>query len=469
MTLLSIPDFIGRFHPVLVHLPIGILLLGCLFQLMTIKSRFSALRAAVPFIYLLGGLGAVVSSVSGYLLSQSGDYDGNMVGIHQWLGISVSVISLVVYILYRKGVREALLNLTAVVLIVLITLTGHYGGSLTHGSDYLTSALNDDGKGKAAVPPVPNVQQALAYTHMIQPLLKNRCYSCHGADKQKGKLRLDTREFMLKGGEDGKAIIPGSAEESELIKRLLLPSSNEDHMPPKEKPQLTQEEIQLLTWWVMEGADFNKKVTELKQSEKIKPVLLSFQTGAAKAAEALSDVPAEEVTKADAALIAQLKQAGVVVIPVKGNSNYLSASFVTAKATPEVLKLLSGLKKQLVWLNMAGTGLDDNGLKMLSGLAALVRVNLSNTSVTDQGMASLKGLKHLQYINLVATKVTADGVEQLKELKELNSIYLYQTAVNKKDTERLKKLFHKVNLEFGGYIVPTLAKDTTEVKPPVSK
>jgi uncharacterized membrane protein/mono/diheme cytochrome c family protein len=469
MTLLSIPDFIGRFHPVLVHLPIGILLLGCLFQLMTVKSRFTALRAAVPFIFLLGGLGAVFSSVSGYLLSQSGDYDGDMVGIHQWLGISVSVISLAVYILYLKGVREALLNLTALVLIVLITLTGHYGGSLTHGSDYLTSALGDEGEGKAAVPPVPNVQQAIAYTHMIQPLLKNRCYSCHGADKQKGKLRLDTREFMLKGGEEGKAIKPGSAEESELIKRLLLPSSNEDHMPPKEKPQLTQEEIQLLTWWVMEGADFNKKVAELKQSEKIKPVLLSFQTGAAKAAEAQSDVPAEEVTKADADLIAQLKAAGVVVIPVKGNSNYLSASFVTAKATPEVLKLLSGLKKQMVWLNMAGTGLDDSGLKMLSGLAALVRVNLSNTSVTDRGLAVLKGLKHLQYVNLVATKVTAAGVEQLKELKELNSIYLYQTAVDKKDTERLKKLFHKVNLEFGGYIVPTLAKDTTEVKPPVSK
>lgn len=469
MTLLSIPDFIGRFHPVLVHLPIGILLLGCLFQLLTINRRFSALRDSIPFIYLLGGLGAVFSSVSGYLLSRSGDYDGDMVGIHQWLGISVSVVSLAVYMLYRKKVTEALLNLIALGLIILITLTGHYGGSLTHGSDYLTSALNDEGKGKAAVPPVPNVQQALAYTHMIQPLLKNRCYSCHGADKQKGKLRLDTREFMLKGGEEGKAIVPGSTEESELIKRLLLPSSNEDHMPPKEKPQLTQEEIELLSWWVTEGADFSKKVAELKQSEKIKPVLQSFQAGAAKTAEALGDVPAEEVTKADAGLIAQLKQAGVVIIPVKGGSNYLSASFVTAKATPDILKLLAGLKKQLVWLNMAGTGLDDAGLKILSGLTEVVRINLSRTPVTDQGMVSLKALKHLQYLNLVGTKVTAAGLGQLKEHRQLNSIYLYQSAVNKNDMEQLKKLFPKVNLEFGGYIVPTLAKDTTEVKPPVSK
>ena len=121
------------------------------------------MRASVPFVYLLGGLGAVFSSITGYLLSQSGDYDVDMVGIHQWLGISVSIISLGVYLMYRKKVREALLNLTAVVLIVLITLTGHYGGSLTHGSDYITSALNDEGKGKAAVPPVPNVQQAVAY------------------------------------------------------------------------------------------------------------------------------------------------------------------------------------------------------------------------------------------------------------------------------------------------------------------
>lgn len=464
MVLLSIPDFIGRFHPILVHLPIGILLLGCLFQLLTINAKFSGIRPAVPLIYLLGGLGAVFSSVSGYLLSQSGDYDGNMVDIHQWLGISVSVISLGVYALYRKQVREATLNLVAVVLVVLITLTGHYGGSLTHGSDYISSALKDDGKGKAAIPPVANVQQAMAYTHMIQPLLQNRCYSCHGAEKQKGKLRLDGKDFIFKGGEDGKTLVPGSAEESELIKRLLLPSTNNDHMPPKEKPQLTPEEIALLQWWVQQGADFNKKVQDLKQSEKDKALLLSFQTGAAKKENKLVDIPAAEVSKADAAALEKLKQAGVVVIPVLGGSNYLSASFVTAKADVEVLKLLEPLKKQLIWLNLANTAIDDKGMENIAKLDNLIRVNLSRTKVTDKGVTLLKGIKHLQYVNLVGTKVTAKGVQELKPLKELNSIYLYQSGVTKADEASLKKVFAKVTLDFGGYVVPTLEKDTTEVK-----
>jgi len=469
MTLLSIPDLIGRFHPILVHLPIGILLLGCLFQLLTSNTKFSALKPAVPLIYLLGGLGAVFSSVSGYLLSQSGDYDSNMVGIHQWLGISVSVISLLVYTMYKKQAKEGVLNLVAVILIVLITITGHYGGSLTHGSDYISSALKDDGKGKAAIPPIANVQQAMAYTHMIQPLLQNRCYNCHGAEKQKGKLRLDGKDFILKGGEDGKTLVPGSAEESELIKRLLLPPSNEDHMPPKEKPQLTAEEIELLQWWVKQGADFNKKVQDFKQSEKERALLLSFQTGAAKKENKLADIPEKEIGKADAAAIEKLKQAGVVVIPVLSTSNYLSASFVTAKANADVLKLLEPLNKQLVWLNFANTALDDKGIQAVAKLDNLIRLNLSRTAITDKGIALIKGVSHLQYVNLVGTKVTAAGVEQLKGLKELNSIYLYQTGITKDDEVKLKKVFPKVTLDFGGYVVPTLEKDTTEVKPPVAK
>lgn len=465
MILLHDQMSLGHFHPVLVHLPIGILLLGCFFQLLTVHARFLSLRPALPLIYLLGGLSAVFSSATGYLLSQSGDYDPGTVGLHQWLGICVSVVALLVYGMYRAHAKEALLNVVSVVLIALITLTGHYGGTLTHGSGYLSMALKEDGKGKAAVPPVPDVQRAAVYMHMVQPLLQSRCYSCHGPDKQKGKLRLDTRDLIFKGGEDGKVLVPGSAEESELIKRLLLPLSNEDHMPPKEKPQLTEEEIALLQWWIREGADFNKKVLELKQSEKDKAMLLSFQPGTAKKEQQLADVPAAEVGKADAAAIERLKDAGVVVIPVSSSSNYLSASFVTAGVSPEVLTLLEPLKKQLVWLNIANTALDDRGMQRLAVLENLVRINLSRTSVTDKGLNILKGFSRLQYINLVGTKVTATGIAQLKTLKELKSLYLYQTAIVKDDEPRLKKLFGKADLDFGGYVVPTLEKDTTEVKP----
>jgi hypothetical protein len=205
MMLLSISNLIGRFHPILVHLPIGILLLGCLFQLISRYPKFSGLKPAIPLTYLFGFLGAVCSCISGYLLSQSGDYDAGLVDVHQWLGIGTATFSLVSYVMIQKAARELFLNMTAAGLLMLITLTGHYGGSLTHGSDYLTSALADGPeKGTSPIPPVANVQQAMVYTHMVQPLLKNRCYSCHGAEKQKGKLRLDSKEFMLKGGKRGR-------------------------------------------------------------------------------------------------------------------------------------------------------------------------------------------------------------------------------------------------------------------------
>lgn len=465
MILLNIPEFIGRFHPILVHLPIGILLLGCLFQLLTIKVQFNFLRPSLPIICLLGGLAAIFSCVSGYLLSESGDYDGELVDLHFWMGISVALISLLLYLMYRLTVKEMFLNLTAAALVVLITLTGHYGGSLTHGSDYMTAALKGEST-KLAIPPVPDVQKAIAYTHLVQPLLQNRCYSCHGSEKQKGKLRMDNISFMLKGGEEGTSLVPGRANESELIKRMLLPISNDDHMPPKEKPQLTAEEIALLQWWINEGAKADKKVSDLKQPEEIKPVLLSFQTGAAVVKKTVSEeIPAAEVEKADASAIEKLKKAGVIVIPVLSNSNYLSASFVTAKADPEVLKLLEPLRKQLIWLNLASSSITDQSIGNIAKLENLNKLNFSHTAITDKGLALLKDLSKLQVINLVGTKVSADGViAQLTRLKELQHVYLYQTGVEEKDQAKLKAAFKKVSLDFGNYTLPFLAQDTTEVK-----
>ncbi|MNV59405.1 Leucine Rich repeats (2 copies) [compost metagenome] len=236
-------------------------------------------------------------------------------------------------------------------------------------------------------------------------------------------------------------------------------------MPPKEKPQLSAQELALLEWWIKEGADINKKVQDLKQNEKIKPVLLSFQTGAKKEALKILEIPEKEVSKADAKVIANLKTAGVVVIPVTNNSNYLSVSFVTAKPSADLLVLLKSLSAQLIWLNLANTNLDDKGMGVIAGLKNLVRINLTQTRITDRGLSLLKTINTLQYLNLTGTKITAKGLIGLKGLMGLQQVYLYQSSVNNTEEQELKKSFPKTVLDFGGYQVPTLAKDTTEVKP----
>lgn len=466
MQLLTISQFLGHFHPVLVHLPIGILVLGGLFHLLSASNRYAFLRPAVRITYLLGAIGAIVSCISGYLLSQTSDYDAKLVGLHQWLGIGVAVVALLLYVLLTLRVNELLLRLLTVVVLISITITGHYGGSLTHGSDYLFTALTADVSSGVAIPPVANIQQAKAYPQLVEPLLKNRCYSCHGVEKQKGKLRLDSKDFMIKGGEGGPSLVEGKADESELIKRLLLPLDNDDHMPPKEKPQLSQEEIALLKWWVNEGADTHKTVMDLKPTPEMSAILPFFQSGAVKPKEIKSSPLDKEVEAAAEEALKKLKDAGVVVLPIHQTSNYLSVNFVTTDVTPALLDELKKLYKQLVYLELAYTSLNDDGMITLSSLKNLLQLNLRGTSITDKGLTHLKGLQQLTLLNLVETKVSAQGISQLKDLKDLKSIYLYKTAVDKQGLTSLKTLFPNSSLDTGGYRVPTLVSDTTVVKTP---
>ncbi|MBZ4189128.1 c-type cytochrome domain-containing protein [Niabella beijingensis] len=462
MMILALVDAIGRFHPVLVHLPIGVLLAACLLQLFS--KRFPLLKPAVPVLLFWGAVAAVASCVTGYLLSLSGDYDAALVTQHQWLGIATAVVSLLYYLLNRLSLNARYANLSSITVIALITVTGHLGGSLTHGSDYLTAGMTGDPAEEAAKP-IPNIQEAVLYTDVVQPLLKRKCYSCHGTSKQKGKLRLDEEAYILKGGKDGKALVSDKPDESALIKRLLLPLNDDDHMPPKEKPQLTPNEVAVLSWWVSTGNSFTKKVKELPQTDKIKPVLTALQSGNTGSSEPKrTDVPEAEVSAASEETVQQLKDAGVIIVPVSNEKNYLSANFVTTGSRArELVKLLEPLKKQLVWLRLDGSNMDDAGLKEIAKLEGLTRLYLSNTAITDAGLQYLKPLKQLQVLNLVGTKVTEKGVLQLKTLGGLRGLYLYKTNVNKTAWAQLKQAFPKTVLDSGGYNVPILVTDTTLV------
>jgi hypothetical protein len=141
------------------------------------------------------------------------------------------------------------------------------------------------------------------------------------------------------------------------------------------------------------------------------------------------------------------------------------ANFITARQlTNADMQLLLPLKKQLIWLKLGGTDIGDSALAIVGECNKLMRLQLDNTKITDAGLASLKSLKELRYLNLVGNNITADGVQHLKDLKKLQSIYLYQTNVAKTDWPALKKLFPETHIDSGGYSVPTLESDTTEVK-----
>ena len=462
-------EFFGHFHVVLVHLPIGILLLACVFQWLETRPKFASLHTATTIALMIGMICAILSALTGYLLSFSGDYDEGLVITHQWFGISVAAVSIAMFYYHSKSAPFKTKVSISILLFVLIIITGHLGGSLTHGSDYLTKSWNLSSDTVAQRKPIPNVQEAMVYSDIIKPVLQSRCYSCHGKNKQKGKLRMDDSLRLMKGGKDGPVIIPGNAEKSEMAKRLSLPRDDDDHMPPKEKPQPTEQEIALIHWWIASGAPFDKKVKQLEQPEELKPALLALQKVDVKKV-IIPDLPSQPISKANDGAIKKLKDIGAVVEQVAQNTNYLSANFVTVRdpGNKEV-QLLLPLKEQLIELKLGSSSISDSALLVIAQFKNLMRLQLGYTKVTDKGLANLTALQNLRYLNLVGTAVTEKGVLQLKDLKSLRSIYLYQTMVKKSEWNDLKKAFPKTFIDSGGYTVPFLPNDTMEVKPPKTK
>ncbi|MEO5890881.1 MAG: c-type cytochrome domain-containing protein [Ferruginibacter sp.] len=468
MRFLSITAFIGHFHPLLVHLPIGILLIALLLQWLSRKEKYKSLKPAVPVILLWGIITSGASCITGYLLSISDDYDKNLVNWHMWMAISVLFIS---FLLYMKVLNEDFAvnkRILSISLLLLIFITGHLGGSLTHGAGYLTKPLTDifseDSTANTTIKPIANVQEAVAYNDVVKPILQTKCQGCHNAGKQKGGLRMDEISELMKGGKNGKIFQPGNADASEMIKRLLLPTDNDKHMPPKEKAQPTESQIALLHWWITNGADFTKKVKEFDQPGKIKPILAALQQPVMLIKKEPDDLPLSVVEKADEKIIARLKANGIIILPVAQNSNYLTANFVTDSIVDvKDIRLLQQLKKQLVWLRLDNTNAGDDLAADLAQLTNLTRLNISNTLLTGKGLQQLTTLRELRYLNLSGTKITAGALKQLK-LTKLKNLYLYNSGIKNADYAALKNIFPAAIIDTGGYKVELLISDTTKVK-----
>jgi uncharacterized membrane protein len=464
---LSITEFFGHFHPLVVHLPIGILLMAVVLHWLSASPKYQAFRNVIPFILVCGMISAVAACISGYLLSISDDYNEDIVGWHKWLGISVALVSIAWYLKERNIKYLSDLKYFSATLFVLIMITGHLGGVLTHGSDYLSGPLADifsgDESSAVVFRPVPDVQEAEVYGDLVQPILQSKCYGCHGRNKQKGGLRMDDSLRLMEGGKDGVVIQRGNARKSDLVHRITLPIDVDDHMPPREKGQLSENQKELLRWWIENGARFSGKVKDMDQSSGMKAVLVSFQQAAPM--DTLSLVPGEPVAKADEKILHQLIERGIMVTPLGRESNYLSANFYTdTLVTDEDLDLLVSLSKQIVRLKIAFTDLKDPQMEKIAQLTNLTKLSLEHTRITDEGLEKLNKCSRLQYLNLVGNEVTMKGVLALKDLKQLRSIYVYQTAIEKSDWPSLQGAFPGVVVDSGGYSVPTLVTDTTKVE-----
>jgi uncharacterized membrane protein/mono/diheme cytochrome c family protein len=477
MILLQASDwaaFIGRFHPVLVHLPIGFLILAGLLEIGRLTNKIEVKESTISFILFWSAIGATLSCIAGYLLSLGGGYEASLLEQHKWQGIWVAVAAWIAWvaksdILSGKIPFASLLYLPALAIGAIFTmLAGHQGGSLTHGEGYLTQETPEpfrgwlgmepkQEKGSDEIKPIADVNNAMVFQDVVNPILKARCVQCHNANKSKGDLRMDQIELLKKGGENGPIFVVGKGEESELIKRCLLPLEDENHMPPKGKTQLSDHQVAILSWWIDQGAPFDKKVAELKATEAIKPALAALSGSSASAGSSALTTTATEspvlslkVPVPDAKAVEALKKAGLLVMPIANESNLLEVNAVNVGSlTDAQAALLEPLKEQIIWLKLGDTKISDQAATTIVKLKNLQKLHLENTAITDAALRQLKSLPYLEYLNLVNTQVTDAGIKELSSAKSLRSLHVWQSKVTEAGVAALKLAKPDVEVTLG--------------------
>jgi uncharacterized membrane protein/YHS domain-containing protein len=428
--------FFGRLHPVLVHLPIGLIVVLAVLEFVSLRPRFRHVNASAGVVLAVAVPMAIFTVVCGWLLSLGGGYQPGLLQWHKWTGIVTAAFCALAGLLYRFELRKAYRWFLVASVLVLV-IASHFGGSLTHGSDYLVKYAPNPVRAwfgsrtetVAVILPSNPSLGAPVFASLVKPVLEQNCVSCHGPEKAKGKLRVDTFAALIQGAESGPVVLPGKSAESAMIKRMRLPLTDEDHMPPDGKPQPSRAEIALLEWWIDAGAPAEKRLGELKPPIKIARIAAARLDIPAASPKTVSPRPLEQVLPLAESLVTELK---IVINPLSQTEPWLqcNAAIAGTNFTDTALARLSTVAPNLRWLDLGGTGVTDSGLAHVAGMLNLTRLHLERTTISDEGLSHLTDLAGLEYLNLYGTQVTDTGLVHLEAFPKLKQLYLWETKVS---------------------------------------
>lgn len=454
-------EFIGRLHPAIVHLPIGIFVLVLLLEFAALHPKRKIWSSAIQPINIIGIIFSLLSLLTGLLLAEEGNNNEDDVNVHKWTAIATTLL-FVGYTLGRnKIIQQRIVHVTSLIILSIGLLsTGHLGGSLTHGSDYLTISPAADQKEVAFT--VKDINQAAVYKDIVQFTLDKKCVQCHGADKQKAKLRLDDSTWVLTGGKNGQVVNQQVPEKSELLKRILLDLNDEKHMPPKGKNQLTEFEQAIFKWWIVSGASFNKHIAEMQLDDKTKNALNKFKEYYS---EKGYDIKREDVASISKRDKLALEKTGWVIAPISNEDNHIRAvGYNLEQPLEKSIETLALIKEQLVELKLSSSGINDQDIRIISSLTNIEKLWLDGNKLTDQSLEKITTLTNLSYLNLSFTSISKNGIVQLKKLPALKNIYLYETKVSAEDLTKLKSEWKGVKI-YGKDSMTVAPTDTLFTKP----
>ena len=439
---------LGRLHPLIVHFPIGLAITAAVVELVNIIRRR---RDASPFAFTATGIAAgtsIIAAVFGWLNADyEGATDGTTLFLHRWLGIIAAGGLSIVFLaglVGRSGVRITAFNgyrWGLLICAVVLAVGSHFGGEMVYGKGYLTkvifasngdSATTDADADDETTPkedatgastPSPTVDAStIDFRRDVLPILEARCVECHGPDKVKGDLRLDSEAAIFAGDPEWWTVLWGDPDHSLLLERVTLPADDPDSMPP-EGARLTAAQIATIRTWIETGG---AGAEDVGGEGKVAVDQKTAPPAAAPDDEDVAEIPAAITAAAD-----KLRQRGVLAMRIAQNSDdwEVNASLVSPPFADADFQLLKGLEAVLVQASFNRSAVTDAGLEGLAGFDRLNSLRLAQTDVGDGAVDALLRLEGLEVLNLYGTRISDAGLARLLALPNLKRVYCADTQV----------------------------------------
>ncbi|WP_234670871.1 FN3 associated domain-containing protein [Dyadobacter sp. CY261] len=421
---------IGRLHPAVLHFPLVVLLLYAFWTMIVEKEGSARWNVELAdTLLLLGTFTASVAAFSGFLLSKEDSDVSQTLQWHKWLGVSISIGSIAWY-----GASKYLLpwrmpaKLFAGAFLGLLLVTGHLGGNLTHGEDFLALSPPNSTEAVNQV----SIEQAEIYENLVKPVLQQKCYACHNADKSKGGLQMHTKELLAKGGKNGMLWDTTKPDLGLLINRVHLPLEDKKHMPPKGKVQLTDEEVVLLAEWIRLGSDFKEKVTALPPQNPVyryaENVLGGNRTG-----------EVYDFAAADPANVKALNTNYRTIRQYAPASPALFVNFYNRSAfkSSDISDLLP-IKDQIVAMDFSKMPVKDEDLKVIAKFPELRKLILNFTELRGSTLGELRSLSKLRVLALSGTGINNASIKTLNSIASLEKVYLWSTGLTTEEQTALR-------------------------------
>ncbi|MFY0652853.1 MAG: chitobiase/beta-hexosaminidase C-terminal domain-containing protein [Cyclobacteriaceae bacterium] len=426
---------LGRMHPLVLHFPIGFVVLLVLANLFKSQLDEESYQKVNKFLLLLTTLSTALAAIMGFFLSLEEGYTSDLMSLHKWIGAAVSyVMYALILVQHNERVYRVLLYSG----FFAIVFAGHFGAGLTHGMNFLTEPIFKNEKKKYD-------ENTPVFEAYIRPILESKCQNCHNAEKHKGQLDISTLEKLHKGGENGPVWVEGNVEESEIIRRALLSIEDDDHMPPKGKAQLSGDELALISEWIKQGADEVQPIGQLKEQDSL---YLLAQKVMAKENE--GGEPEYAFDFADEELVASLNNPYRTVQQKSPSSPAIDVAIFGRKAfTMEYIEDLVKIKEQLSSLNLSYLPIEDDIFEKVSQFSNLEKLILNFTNINGDGIEALNSCENLKYLSLSGTGITTDAVKTALDKLKLEELYVWGTSMKNDELNDLTEAYPAVSIVTG--------------------